>query len=209
MKPLRYRDIVPSHPPVSRRGALSREHPVAARILQDRAERDVLLARAWAACSNVSTPSELDKAVTAICRIYFDEHEDPADPFAMERVLARMIEIAKTIVRALHGHQFSLDYTLRVRRTCQVKDGSLVIASPHEERPHLNVEDDLSRLIESAGTHFLFRRCAYAKCRRVFARRGRQEYCVGCKDKAQIERRASDPRHKKQHLDRVRRYRAK
>lgn len=206
---VRYRELMARQPHVSRHASASSDSPVLARILHDRAKRDSALARAWAACSNASAPSEIDEGIARICHHYFQDDEDPTDPFAMERVLARMIEISRMIPKALDGHRFWLEYELRVRRKCHVKDGILSMTSPSEDRRRLNVDDDLSRLIENAGRLFLFRRCAYDKCKRILARRGRQEYCVGCKDKAQVDRRAEDPRHKKQHMKRVNRYRAK
>lgn len=164
--------------------------------------------RVWAACANATHPRDIASAEARKLakQRYLKEADDPADPGAIDAALASMIAAARRIVRrALDGKTFVLSthekWHCRLNDTGQMQR-RLIFAPPLPADP----VEDLATLVARSRTLFPFRRCA--RCRTIFARHGRQEYCTTvCTRQAELEKRKGDDAYKKRQRDAMRAYR--
>lgn len=170
------------------------------------AQAEIEWAQHWAACANASQPSDIRrKAVRSLAtRRYLGERDDPDNPYDVDAALTSMIRAAKKlIVLALDGKAFRLKTTTDWR--CRL-DGDRLVRERIYPSSVRDPEADLAMLLEAAGMVFPFRRCA--RCRKIFARQGRQEYCApACARHAELDRRKKDEGFKKRQRERMRLYR--
>ncbi|MFN8603893.1 MAG: hypothetical protein U0842_25750 [Candidatus Binatia bacterium] len=168
-------------------------------------EQDRTLASIWAHFANARRANAVpEQPWMDACRFFLDESGDPFD------LLGRMHRLARrVIVRALEGKSVSLEYKQMGELSITVLDGIVEVDDAASTAGSLDPEHHLAQLIIRSGNRFPFRVCAFDKCKKVFARTGRQEYCVGCKEKHQVWLRSTDERHKERQRKRARAWRAK